>query len=61
MKRAQKVIFYKSAFNSKWYWHVTAANGKILSDSGQGYVRLADCRRGYDLVRNKETLMEIKC
>ena len=47
MKRAQEVIFYKSAFNSKWYWHVTAANGKILSDSGQGYVRLADCRRGY--------------
>lgn len=30
----------------KWRWRVVAANGRIMADSGQGYVRRIDCLEG---------------
>lgn len=30
------VVFYKGA-NGRWFWREVASNGRIVSDSGQGY------------------------
>ena len=36
----------------KYRWHLIAANHKdIIADSGQGYVNLADCKRGIEIVK----------
>lgn len=40
---------YKDA-KGKWRWRLRARNGRILADSGQGYVRKIDARLGLDLV-----------
>ena len=34
-----------------WRWRFYAANGRILADSGEGYVNRQDCLYGIDLVR----------
>lgn len=37
------VIVYKDAAG-EWRWHREAANGQIVSDSGEGYKNFGDCR-----------------
>ncbi len=32
-------------------WRFTANNGKILADSGEGYVKKSDCEHGIDLLK----------
>ena len=34
-----------------WRWHLKAANGKIIADSGEGYVNKSDCLHGITLVK----------
>ena len=34
----------------KWRWNVTAANGQILADSGEGYTRKIDAVRAASAV-----------
>ena len=43
--RAPKIEFYQDR-KDLWRWRAIAANGRILADSAEGYVRLADCERG---------------
>jgi uncharacterized protein YegP (UPF0339 family) len=33
-----------------WRWHLRAANGRKLADSGEGYCNRMDCRHAIDLV-----------
>jgi uncharacterized protein YegP (UPF0339 family) len=33
-----------------WRWHLVAANGKKIADSGEGYVNEQDCMSGIGLV-----------
>ncbi|WP_336545389.1 YegP family protein [Sphingomonas kyungheensis] len=35
----------------EYRWRYQAVNGKILADSGEGYVTKKDCRHGLDQVR----------
>lgn len=38
--------------NSGYYrWRLVAANGKIIADSGEGYVNYTDCLHGIELVK----------
>lgn len=37
-----RLHYYKDK-RGKWRWRLIAANGHILADSGQGYVRLDHC------------------
>jgi uncharacterized protein len=35
----------------QWRWRLRARNGEIVAESGEGYVRRADCEHGIELVR----------
>ncbi len=35
----------------QWRWHVKADNGRIVADSGEGYVHLADAVNGALIAR----------
>jgi uncharacterized protein YegP (UPF0339 family) len=37
--------------DGKFYWHLRAANGQIVADSGQGYARKEDCHHGIEVVK----------
>ena len=39
---------YRDRIN-QWRWQLVAANGKIISDSGEGYINRADCIHGINL------------
>lgn len=34
-----------------WRWYLTAANGRKIANSGEGYFNKADCRAAIDLVK----------
>jgi uncharacterized protein YegP (UPF0339 family) len=34
-----------------WRWRLIAANGRIIADSGEGYLHESDCDAGIALVR----------
>ena len=34
----------------EWLWRLKATNGRIIADSGEGYVRQAECLRAVDRV-----------
>ena len=46
-----KFTIYKDS-KGEFRWRLTAANGKTVADSGEGYKNKADCRAGIDLVRS---------
>lgn len=33
----------------EWRWRVRARNGRVVADSGEGYKRRIDCRRGAEV------------
>lgn len=35
----------------EWRWRLVAANGRIVADSGEGYINKSDCLRGITLVK----------
>ncbi|WP_224702000.1 YegP family protein [Devosia aquimaris] len=43
-------LIYKDA-KGEYRWHYQASNTKIIADSGEGYVKKADCERGIELVK----------
>lgn len=53
MKATLKVYQAKrGAQKGRWRWRVVARNGKIMADSGEGYMRLAELRKSIRLVFN---------
>ena len=40
--------------SNQWYWHLKAANNKIIATSGEGYWNKADCLAGLELVKNSQ-------
>jgi uncharacterized protein YegP (UPF0339 family) len=34
-----------------WRWRYKARNGKIISDSGEGYVNKSDCQAGINIMK----------
>ncbi len=46
-----KYELWKSAADSKWYWHLKAGNGEKIAQ-GEGYVRKADCVHAIKLVKS---------
>jgi uncharacterized protein YegP (UPF0339 family) len=36
----------------QYYWHMVAANGRIIAYSGETYVSKADCQHALNLVRS---------
>lgn len=45
MKRQPRIEFYEDT-KGFWRWRAIAANGRVVADSAEGYVRLVDCERG---------------
>lgn len=45
-----KYIVYKDRAG-QWRWQLQAANGKVIADSGEGYVNKADALHGVNLVK----------
>lgn len=43
-------LIYKDA-KGHYRWRLQASNAKVIADSGEGYVNLADCDRGIELVK----------
>ncbi len=41
-------------------WRLRASNGKIIADSGEGYVAKADCQHGIDLVKSDAASADVK-
>ena len=37
--------------SSQWRWRLKAANGRIIADSGEGYINKSDCLTGITLVK----------
>lgn len=38
----------------EWRWHLKAANGRVVADSGEGYRDRADCLHGIELVKGSK-------
>lgn len=36
----------------EWRWHLFAANGTIIADSGEGYKRKGQCLKAIDRIRD---------
>lgn len=42
---------YKDSRN-EYRWHLKSANGRIIADSGEGYVTKQGCLEGIQIVKN---------
>lgn len=45
--------YYKDAAG-EWRWRITAPNGNVVADSGEGYKNLLDCRDGYNAAQTAD-------
>jgi uncharacterized protein YegP (UPF0339 family) len=45
-----KYVIYKDK-GGFWRWQLQATNGKLIADSGEGYVNKADAQHGINLVK----------
>ena len=45
MKHAAKVEFFRGA--KSWYWHVKAANSKLVAIGGEGFSSESKAREGF--------------
>jgi uncharacterized protein YegP (UPF0339 family) len=43
-----------------WRWQLKATNGRIIADSGEGYVNYADCINGINLVASSNGTKIVK-
>jgi uncharacterized protein YegP (UPF0339 family) len=41
-------------------WRLKASNGKIIADSGEGYVAKADCEHGIELVKKEAPAAKVE-
>jgi uncharacterized protein YegP (UPF0339 family) len=44
----------------EWRWHREAANGSVVSDSGEGYVNYQDCREMAEKVNSEATFIVLQ-
>ncbi|UXN70589.1 DUF1508 domain-containing protein [Devosia neptuniae] len=47
-------LIYKDN-KGEYRWRYQASNAKIIADSGEGYVKKADCERGIELVQGSNS------
>jgi uncharacterized protein len=38
-------------YSNHWRWRLKAANGRIIADSGEGYINYGDCLHAIGLVK----------
>ena len=41
-------------------WRLKASNGKIIADSGEGYVAKTDCEHGIELVKKEAAKAKVE-
>lgn len=46
--------------SGQFRWRLKAANGKIIADSGEGYVAKSDCQHGIELVKSDSAAADVK-
>jgi uncharacterized protein YegP (UPF0339 family) len=46
--------YWQNRQNRHWYWHLKAANSRIIADGAEGYVNKADCLAAIELVKNSK-------
>jgi uncharacterized protein len=45
-----RYIIFKDS-TGQWRWHLRAANGRVIANSGEGYGNKADCQSAIELVK----------
>ena len=50
---------YKDALGN-WRWRLRAGNGRIIADSGEGYVTLAGCDHAISLIQDGTKTASVK-
>lgn len=53
-----KFEIYKDGIG-QWRWKFLASNGRIIADSGEGYINKTDCLHGIELVKLEAPEAEI--
>ena len=43
----------------EWRWRFIASNGRIIADSGEGYINKTDCLHGIELMKSEAPEAEI--
>jgi uncharacterized protein YegP (UPF0339 family) len=54
-----KFYIYKDK-SGAWRWYLKARNGRIVADSGEGYVNYQDCVDGIELVASSKDAPIVK-
>ena len=54
-----KVRVYKDK-QKEWRWRLSATNGNVLADSGEGYKRKVDCESALETVTHAELMQMVK-
>jgi len=50
------MAYYKYQDSQRqWRWRLRTSNGRIIADSGEGYVSEEDCDRGIELVKGSRS------
>ena len=52
LKRTARFQIYRDS-QGEYRWRLRAANGEIIADSNEGYIRRSDCEHGIDLVKHQ--------
>ena len=42
-------------YNTQWRWHLKAANGRLIANSGESYHNKDDCLAAIELVKNSKS------
>jgi uncharacterized protein YegP (UPF0339 family) len=53
-----KVIFYKDKAG-EFRWKLTASNGEIIANSGEGYTTKQNCQKGFESVKKNSQDAEV--
>jgi uncharacterized protein YegP (UPF0339 family) len=56
-KRNYRCHIYQDLIG-EWRWRITASNGRIVADSGEGYLKVQMCKR--DVVRLQKMISEME-
>ncbi len=59
VKRTARFQIYRDS-RGEYRWRLRAANGEIIADSNEGYIRKSDCEHGIDLVKQQASTAEVE-
>ena len=52
-------VVYKDKVN-QFLWRFIADNGKIIADSGEGYINRSDCIHGIEIIKKEAPVAKVR-